>query len=168
MREQAEVYDVLATLARGASSYLCIGVQEGRCLERVVESNPRLERLVLCDTWGPHHGGTNRGSHDHIERMLDELKFSGAVEYLDGPSGELIPGVSVPCDLSFVDGAHDEASAFTDLCNVWPLTAKTMVVHDVFMPSVQSAFERFLATLAELPTVTTFMQGTGTAVVQRA
>jgi hypothetical protein len=140
------VYEILSAQAKAAKSYFCIGVQEGGCLKHVLQANPSIEKIALCDTWGPYHGGSNRGSHDHIVVMLRQLEWEGEVVWLDGPSGELIPtllGVH-EFDLSYVDGAHDEASAYADLVNTWPLTRNALVLHDTNMPPVEAALQRFL------------------------
>lgn len=136
-------YEILTALAPMCKSYLCVGVQEGICLSHVLRANPDINRLMLCDTWGPHHGGTNRGSHEHIQSLLDGLGFAGIVEFLDGSSQELLPGVSRCFDLTYVDGDHSEEAAYADLVNVWRLTTRAMVVHDTQMPEVAAALERF-------------------------
>ena len=165
MKITANSYEILSHHARDAKSYLCVGVQEGECLMHVLRANPGIERIALCDTWGPHHGGTNRGNHDHIAAKLGQIGYSGVITWLDGPSQSLIPTVSERFDLTYVDGDHAEEPALADMMNVWPLTTKTMVVHDTLFPSVRSAllrFSRVYPVSADL-----FMGGTGTAVVKR-
>lgn len=139
-------YAVLATLAPQATSYLCVGVAEGECLRHVVEANPQLERLCLCDTWGYEHGGTGRGSHSHIAKMLATHGFAGTVKFLDGKSQTMIP--ELPADdtyaLSLVDGSHAEKDEYTDLVNVWQRTTWALVVHDARMPPVWNAITRWL------------------------
>jgi hypothetical protein len=161
-------YDVLFALAREARSYLCVGVQDGECLRRVLNGG-RPSRLVLCDTWGREHGGTGRGSHAHIEALLAEHKFAGVVEWLDGRSQDLIPRLPAEpgFDLCYVDGSHAEADAFEDFKNCWPRTARWLVAHDIRQPAVWRAFgaafegERGVSIACSL-------FGFGTAVVERA
>lgn len=159
-------YEILAAHAPLASSYLCVGVQEGECLQHVIDANPALERLALCDTWGREHGGTGRGNHDHIAARLAKAKFRGTVRYLDGPSADLIPSLDESFDLSYVDGSHAEADAYQDLLNVWPRTAWAMVVHDIRMSSVWAALTRFLDTI-DAARMACAMGGHGTAVIYR-
>ena len=115
MNSHAISYDILRELARDASSYLCVGVQEGECLMNVVRAKPTLEKIALCDTWGPHHGGTNRGDHEHIARKLLELGFGGRILWLDGPSQTLIKTLFETFDLSYVDGDHAEQPAYEEI-----------------------------------------------------
>lgn len=166
--DHTHVYDALAVLAPHAKWYLGVGVQEGGCVRAVVSANPHI-LLTLCDTWGLHHGGTGRGNHDHIDAMLKELGcLRGNVYYLDGPSQELIPTLTKQYDLSYVDGDHSEQAAFEDLINVWARTAGIMVVHDIYMPPVRAAMQRFLDTLDSPPShISTLSESTGTAVLYR-
>lgn len=161
------VYDILRDLAKEADSYACVGVQEGNCLRHVLLGNPCLKRLALCDTWGPEHGGTNRGGHAHIEKMLRDLGYNGEVLFLDGDSITRLPELSQNYDLTFVDGGHDEQTAFSDLMSMWPRTSKFMVVHDVHMDSVQAALARFLSVMGDWNAVQYSSNGTGTNVVSR-
>lgn len=159
-------YEILTALAPDARSYLCVGVQEGECLEHVVRANPAIERLALCDTWGPEHGGTGRGTHDHIAARLARLGYCGSVAYLDGRSEDLVPTLTESFDLSYVDGDHSEEAAFVDLGNVWPRTSRAMVVHDIRMASVWSAFTRFCDSIKGA-SLACAMGGFGTAVAYR-
>lgn len=164
------IYVILANLAKEAKTYLGVGVQEGECVRSVLLSNPDIYRIVLCDTWGATHGGTNRGNPNHIEKMLEEIGWKGHPIYLSGPSEVLIPesrGLIRTVDLSFVDGDHSEAGALTDLRNVWSLTRKFMVIHDTAMPSVASALTIFLGEAEGITSVRYSQNGTGTAVVYR-
>lgn len=163
-------YEILSELAPHASSYLCIGVQEGVCLRHVLTANPSIRQLILCDTWGTAHGGSGRGNHDHISAMLRlDIRYRGDVLYLDGDSADLIPKLLPPdsVDLSYVDGDHAEEAALTDMVNVWPLTKKAMIVHDIRMPEVWAALTRFLDTVLSQCTVSIANGGTGTAVIWR-
>jgi hypothetical protein len=163
--QEMHVYDALEKLAPCAKSYLGIGVQEGVCVGRVVAANPDMESLVLCDTWGLHHGGTGRGNHAHIEEMLARAGYRGRVRFLDGLSQSLVPTLSESFDLSYVDGDHSEELALQDLRNAWERTRLAMVVHDTSMPPVAAALKRFMANCAG---VTVDLSGwTGTTVVYR-
>lgn len=164
-----ESYGVLAELAPSARSYLCVGVSEGECLRHVVEANPLIERLALCDTWGREHGGTGRGSHGHIEEMLAKLRYRGHVSYFDGRSQILIPTLPQhqAYDLSYVDGSHVEEEEYADLVNVWPHTNKAMVVHDARQPQVWSAIGRWLDTVKDAYCAGYCNAGFGTLVVFR-
>lgn len=163
------VYQLLTNLARDAKSYFCIGVQEGNCLLNVIRANPDLEQLALCDTWGPHHGGTGRGTHDHIARLLASEKFVAPVEWLDGSSRDLVPRLvarGAQFDLTFVDGDHSFEGASIDLQNTWPLTRRVLVLHDTEMPPVQQALDAFLLGRDGIRTQR-FTYGTGTTILYR-
>ena len=68
-------------------SYLEIGVADGFTLSCRLRENAQLDDLVLCDTWGATDGGTNRGSHEHIEKLLLDRRFPlDRVTFLDGDS----------------------------------------------------------------------------------
>lgn len=166
------VYAILNELAIDAESYLGIGVQEGECVRNVVLANPTIA-LTLCDTWGRTHGGTGRGSHDHVAHMLLQMGHRGLTTYLDGKSQDLIPALhpSEEFDLIYVDGDHMEEPALEDLLNCWPRCQFAMVVHDVHMYPVWSALARFLAhgdVDARDAQVMYCNGGTGTAIVYRA
>jgi hypothetical protein len=163
------VYKILAELAPHATTYLGIGVQEGVCVRHVVEANPSIN-LILCDTWGPIDGGTNRGSHAHIDAMLKKAGHLGTVRYLNGRSQEEIPKAGIDptaIDLAFVDGAHGKVDAYEDLLNTWPLVKKFMVVHDTFFPGVEDAVSDWLEERSDVGEILTSRDGTGTLVVVR-
>ncbi len=165
-----EVYQILAELAREASTYLGIGVQEGECVRHVVQANPKID-LTLCDPWGSTHGGTGRGSPEHIHVLLTEEQHRGGVKILTGLSQELVPRLdfNVSFDLIYIDGDHSELAALDDLRNCWWRCRWAMVVHDVHMPPVWSALTKFLAEgiNASEAQVVYCNGGTGTAVVYR-
>ena len=162
-------YAVLEALAPRAKSYLCVGVADGECLRHVIETNPLIERLTLCDTWGWEHGGTGRGSHDFVAAMLARHRFAGSVQFLDGRSQRLIP--ELPDDatfaLSLVDGSHAENDEYTDLVNVWKRTSWALVVHDARMPQVWNAITRWLDHAPGARTADYCNAGHGTLVVYR-
>ena len=111
-------------------SYLEVGVREGHSLAAVLRASDP-ERLVLCDTWGNRHGGTGRGNHDHIERLLDVLGFTGEVEWHDTVSSMMWASMPGACDLVHIDGDHSYEGALFDIRKGWMATGRAMVVHDV-------------------------------------
>jgi len=162
-------YAILAALAPLAQTYLGVGVQEGGCVEQVVQAHPTIN-LTLCDTWGPHHGGTNRGSHAHIDALLQRVGHRGSVTYLDGLSQDLIPALPLTrFDLTYVDGGHDTPTALSDLTHVWPRTGVVLVVHDVYFPGVWMALTCWLGLIParELALLQIVPAGTGTGILWR-
>lgn len=174
----AHVYDILAYYADDVRehfeggqrpfNYLGIGVQEGGCAERIAEANPVIN-MTLCDNWGSTHGGTGRGSHDHVEQRLVATGHRGERTYLDGDSAQMIPGLPGSFNLVFVDGDHSEAGALTDLANVWGLVRHGghVVVHDVMFPEVMAALWQFLKIADRVASVRLYPDGTGAAVIAR-
>lgn len=137
--------DILANLADRlpVTSYLEIGVQEGQSLQVVVERGSHLSRLVLCDTWGRRCGGTNRGNHKHIERLLKKLDYEGSVKFLDGDSMEMIPKLDERFDLVHVDGDHSYKYCLADLENGWARCIRALVAHDASFEGVHKALFMF-------------------------
>lgn len=148
---EASQHEILARLSRllPAQSYLEVGVRDGCSLWVVLEANSRIKRLALADDWGTSHGGTGRGSHEHVAALLRDIGWPGRVTWLDGRSQETLPelGMRVPTpkfDLVHVDGDHSYRGALADLRNCWPLTLRAMVVHDVdLVADVRRAVEKF-------------------------
>jgi predicted O-methyltransferase YrrM len=102
--------------------YLEIGTREGGSLTAVLRhSVPHPEFLTVCDEWGKNDGGSGRGNHNHIEKVLEEEGYEGEKIWLDGSSFDLIPTLVGAYDLILVDGDHSQEGASTDLRNVWPL-----------------------------------------------
>ena len=144
--------DALARLAKQYSpgSYLEVGVWRGDSL-RVVLDNCLPARLILCDLWSGRYECGFTG-HGHIEAMLKQRGFAGAVEYLDGDSHELLPdyfekGVG-DIDLILVDGDHTEYGAWADLVDCWEfLSIGGHIVFDDLLhagyPHMQETFKRF-------------------------
>jgi len=118
-------------------SYLEIGTREGGSLRVVLENSPDLEAIVCADTWGGEWGGSARGSHHHIDRMLCESLYTGEVRFLDGDSKQTIPTLAGPFDLVLVDGDHSYKGGMADLVNCWPLVAPggCLVFHDITHPA---------------------------------
>lgn len=150
---EASQHEILARLARllPVRSYLEVGVRDGCSLWVVLEANPRIMRLALADDWGTTHGGTGRGSHEHVAALLRNIGWPGRVLWLDGRSQETLPELSmrVPTptfDLVHIDGDHSYDGALADLRNCWPLTTAAMIVHDVdLVADVRRAVEQFSA-----------------------
>lgn len=117
--------------------YLEIGTREGGSLVVVLENAPTLRRVVCADTWGGEWGGSGRGSHDHIDKLLSLRLYAGSVEYLDGDSKATIPTLRETFDLVLVDGDHSEEGGRADLENTWPLVAPggCLVFHDITHPA---------------------------------
>lgn len=117
--------------------YLEIGTREGGSLAVVLENAPTLRRVVCADTWGGEWGGSGRGSHDHIDKLLALRLYAGSAEYLDGDSKATIPTLRETFDLVLVDGDHSEEGGRADLENTWPLVAAggCLVFHDITHPA---------------------------------
>lgn len=144
---EMEHYYILRSLARNATTYLEVGVRDGGSLQAVVAAAPRLHLLLLCDTWDAESGGTNRGSHAHIDELLDGLGYVGSRVYLDGRSQVTLPAFrdanpTMQFDLANVDGSHRYADVLADLENVWAMT-RIMVAHDTSFSDVWRAMGEF-------------------------
>lgn len=142
-------HSVLAGVAHivKARSYLEIGVQEGHSLRIVLQSGAPIKLIGVCDTWGTAHGGTGRGSHEHIQKMLSEINYRGQVIWMDGRSRIMIPPLKQQFDFVHVDGDHSEEGAYQDMKIAWEKTAIAMAVHDTNwdqLPEVRRALNRFL------------------------
>lgn len=131
--------NVLYTIVKSfkPKRYLEIGVSEGGSL-RVVLENTELEFLAACDTWGRTYGGTGRGNHNHIIRLLTEFDYKGKVDFLDGDSRILIPQYKPESlfDLILVDGDHSYNGAWYDLNNSWKLleSGGYIIIDDLIHP----------------------------------
>lgn len=162
--------NLLAALGRTVSSYLEIGVQEGRSLSAVISART-IERLALCDTWGNVEGGTNRGNHQHIVDLLHAHAYDGDVKFLDGPSTDLLPLLDADdvYDLVLVDADHTEQACYMDMALAWSHCGRIMVVHDFNHPPIQQAVLRVLSERAsDVCSVVTFKEENGTAVIYKA
>ncbi len=169
MRGNLYHHKVLANLATQSKSYLEIGVQEGDSLVAVVKANYDIG-VTLCDPWDANHGGTNRGSHEHIEKRLVAIGHRGGRLYLDGFSSVEIPRIDyMRFDLVHVDGDHSYEGCKNDLKMCWPMTTKWLVVHDVFFQEVRDATFQFLEWHhAEFDDIEFSASDHGTLVVKRA
>jgi hypothetical protein len=124
-------------LADDVRDYLEIGCRDGDSLREVVLHAPLLQRVVICDLWGSDYGGTGRGGHEHIDKLLDDLGYTGERVFLDGDSRETVPTIRWKFDLVLVDGDHSDEGARADLTNAWPLVADggTLLFHDILHPA---------------------------------
>jgi len=118
------------------SSYLEIGVSDGFSLECRLREHFNMHKIVLCDTWKATDGGTNRGNHKHIEKILTEWNYPlERVVFLDGRSQDTLPEYfdQYPdelFDLVFVDGDHTGHGLWVDLQNVFD-HSRIIAVHDI-------------------------------------
>ena len=121
----------------GVRRYLEVGCREGDSLRQIVANSAVINRVVVCDMWGPMYGGTGRGGHDHIDAMLNGLGYTGERLFLDGDSKKLVPTLRGQFDLVLVDGDHSPAGALADLTNCWPLVESggQLVFHDIRHPA---------------------------------
>lgn len=135
------LYEVLTDLVieNKPASYLEIGVQEGLSLSTVLKADtPKsIDRVSLCDNWGPDFGGTSKGNHEHIHNVLRSVKFEGEVNFYDGDSKITVPKIAEKFDLVLVDGDHSEHGCLIDMENSWELLNQEghMVVDDIIHPA---------------------------------
>jgi len=137
--------------------YLEIGVNEGQSLEALItallaardqlpperRARTLFDELVLADTWGDHYGGTARGSHRHIEQLLERFQTPVAEQlvFLDGESQRAVPaylrprGLTPAFDVVYVDGNHSYAGALADVQNVLPVVGKMLLFDDIYHPA---------------------------------
>ena len=172
-------HEILARVARKmpVKSFLEVGVRDGATLWTVVEADYESLRLVACaDNWLDAHGGTNRGSHDHIDRLLNAVLFyyrGGEALWLDGDSAEQLPELSrqrpdLRFDLVHIDGDHSEGHALVDMKNGWNLTGRILVAHDTNYSAVKNAWEEFVVGAEGLAYCQRYLTGRGTGVAVRA
>lgn len=166
---------ILTHLSRGVASYLEIGVQEGHSLEVVMRAaGKHIKLLALCDDWGTRSGGTGRGSHDHIQELLEGMDARiDSLLWLDGRSQErlpeLLPAYAEQFSLVHVDGEHSEEACSSDMDTGWELLAPGgfMVVHDVDMQGPRSALYGFLEEVRGLAAFSKHIGGHHTAVLRK-
>ena len=123
--------------------YMEIGVQDGNSTLNVMRMFPDMELVVLCDNWGPAHGGTNRGSNAFVAQRIVDAGFPiGRVQFLDGDSRDLIPMYfdSFPemyFDLIVVDDDHSVPTLNQHLAVVLG-RARFIACHDLYMGSLMN------------------------------
>jgi len=122
--------------------YLEIGTRDGDSLRIVMENaSADLRSVFVADMWGTDYGGSGRGSHEHIDQLLDDFNFDGRRAFLDGNSRDTIPALmpekADTFDLVLVDGDHSYEGGMADLVNVWPLVKPggCVVFHDINHPA---------------------------------
>jgi len=145
------LYDALdiASSDVNPQSYLEVGVSDGASLLTVIAASPGLSRIVVCDLWKPVEGGSGRGSHAHISKLLEDVHYGGGCWFLDGDSRTLLPTIppSPLFDLATVDGNHSAEGASSDLACVWPLlrSGGILVMDDVDRPHLRAVWDAFVA-----------------------
>jgi predicted O-methyltransferase YrrM len=171
MIEDKSLHDFLCNAARlsGVRRYLEVGCREGDSLRQIVANSPTLERVVVCDMWGPMYGGTGRGNHDHIDAMLNGFSYTGSRLFLDGDSKETVPALREEFDLVLVDGDHSPAGALADLTNCWPLVESKgqLVFHDICHPAhreLMVVFMEFMSQQTDCAGIKTILEGHGVAI----
>ena len=132
-------------------NYLEIGTREGGSLQVVLkEAKSTLESVWIADLWTNDYGGTGRGSHSHIDLLLDSFGFDAKRVFLDGNSQHTIPALmpekAEAFDLILVDGDHSYEGGRADLENTWPLIRPggAVVFHDITHPSHMYLLECFM------------------------
>ena len=144
-------WDALRSL-EDVSTYLEIGTREGSSLYNMGLSNSdSLKEIHIVDTWESEYGGSGRGSHDHIDELLTEMNYSGAVVFHDGSSHDILPSLELEnhFDAIYVDGDHSYEGGLNDLNNVLPLVKPGGVIlfDDIAHPShldLEDAFDKFV------------------------
>lgn len=169
----ASLHATLRFLADDVRDYLEIGCREGDSLREVVLHAPALKRVVVCDLWGSDFGGTGRGSHCHIDRLLDELGFTGERVFLDGDSRETVPTIRGTFDLVLVDGDHSDEGARADLQNAWPLVVSggMLLFHDICHPAhpgLMPVWTEFVRCLSNCGETNEILWGHGVGVAQKS
>ncbi|MHC4463552.1 MAG: class I SAM-dependent methyltransferase [Planctomycetota bacterium] len=137
----AAVFPVLSRLVSTNAlpkikSLLEIGVRDGFMLSHLINENENLDQFLLCDTWGATYGGSNRGNHNHISALLQELgRTTSRITFLDGDSHSLIPAhfCSHPeavYDVCIIDGDHSGDGLWRDLVNTVD-HGNVLIAHDL-------------------------------------
>ena len=134
-------YDVIRLLSLRYKSYIEIGVKDGGSLLAAIDTG-LVNHVVLCDTWGSQSGGSGRGNHNHISKLLDDKLFCGQVTFIDR-SSQTVGWDNYPdCGFANIDGSHILDDAYRDMIAIWP-KVKAMVIHDISFPSVWGAVLKF-------------------------
>tara|TARA_Y100000593_G_scaffold2656_1_gene5367 strand:- start:1062 stop:1550 length:489 start_codon:yes stop_codon:yes gene_type:complete len=116
-----------------------------------LSNSDSLKEIHIVDTWESEYGGSGRGSHDHIDELLTEMNYSGAVVFHDGSSHDILPSLELEnhFDAIYVDGDHSYEGGLNDLNNVLPLVKPGGVIlfDDIAHPShldLEDAFDKFV------------------------
>lgn len=160
-------------LGHDVQHYLEIGTREGDSLRIVVENSfSTLESIWCADLWGTDYGGSGRGSHWHIEKMLDLFGYGGRRTFLNGNSRDTIPALmpekAEAFDLVLVDGDHSYEGGMADLENVWPLVKPggCVAFHDITHPEhpyLLACFDAFVVKQGAIREVIDEAYGVGIA-----
>lgn len=136
---QCENYTLLAKLARELSdirliSYLEVGTNEGHSADAMLQDGNGIAIAVLVDSWGKECGGTGRGNPDHVVKLLGDRM--NRVIILTGTSREVLPRLTHPFDLVFVDAGHSHQECLEDMTDGLRLLAPggIMCVDDLDHP----------------------------------
>ena len=153
--------------------YLEIGTRDGDSLRIVLENAAAdLLSVWVADLWGSDYGGSGRGSHAHIDQLLDDFNFDGRRAFLDGNSRDTIPALmpekAEAFDLVLVDGDHSYEGGMADLVNTWPLVKPggCVVFHDITHPAhpdLRACFDAFVEKHRALSEIITDDYGLGVA-----
>lgn len=101
-------------------SYLEVGVCEGdSLLSCLLAANGCITTLYLVDNWGSTYGGSNRGSANHIQKLLEKKKQQARI--LSGDSKHLLGEIKEQFEVILVDADHTHEGALVDLNNAWNL-----------------------------------------------
>jgi len=126
--------------------YAEVGVQEGNSLAYMLKTFPSIEYLLLCDTWGGVHGGTNRGDNNHIIKLLSDCNYTGRVDFVNGDSTAELPKYferSHPkFDIAFIDAAHQATPFWNDLHSM-NRRAGLIICHDFLMVGMREVAAAF-------------------------
>jgi predicted O-methyltransferase YrrM len=126
----------LGFAAKNAGRVLEIGFNAGHGALLMLASNPTLQ-----------YWGVDVGYHTYTIPAANHLKETGRVKLLVGDSARMLPVMRVeevePFDLIHVDGAHDLASAVTDILNARGLLTQdgAIIVDDMHLPGPKKAVE---------------------------
>ena len=124
--------------------YMEIGVQDGNSTLGMLTRFPNAKKMVLCDNWGPGHGGTNRGNHNYVENRIRNSGYTGELVFLDGDSRERVPryfseNPSEYFDLMVVDDDHSVPTLWQHLSIVLGFSkADIIACHDLCMDGLMN------------------------------
>lgn len=146
--EQFDLASVFMTLDQlgirfeALDSYMEIGVQDGDSTLGMLARFHLVNKLVLCDNWGPGHGGTNRGNHNYVENRIRNSGYTGELVFLDGDSREHVPryfseNPSEYFDLIVIDDDHSVPTLWQHLRTVLG-RADVIACHDLCMDGLMN------------------------------
>lgn len=126
-----------ARSVEGGVDYLEIGTNEGSSLYHLFRG-AFVKSATIVDTWGKEYGGTNRGSPDHIIKLMGSAM--SRIRVMSIPSTEALKQLreeGKTFDLIFVDGDHSDQGCMSDMVLAWPLlrSGGWLVVDDVDHPA---------------------------------